>query len=128
MAHPEPLTTASPSSSMWVHDMIPHELSTIEAAHYTWVGRVMDQLRTDCQKGLEKYELLADVAAMNYTLFYEVLINNLVELAPIVYVSVVCCTHQGSRAITAAAGPWMMSSDAPIAWLQMVSAEGRGCW
>ena len=56
----------------------------------------MDQLHTDCQKGLEKYELLADVAAMNYTLFYEVLINNLVELAPIVYVpaaSLVCCKH-----------------------------------
>ena len=50
----------------------------------TWVGRVMDQLHSECQTGLEKYELLADVAAMNQTLFYEVLISNLVELAPIV--------------------------------------------
>ena len=45
----------------------------------------MDQLHSECQTGLEKYELLADVAAMSQTLFYEVLISNLVELAPIVY-------------------------------------------
>ena len=29
----------------------------------------MEQLRTECHTGLEKYELLADVMAMNYTLF-----------------------------------------------------------
>lgn len=35
-------------------------------------GRVMEQLRHECHSPLEKYELLADITAMNYTLFYYV--------------------------------------------------------
>lgn len=48
-------------------------------------GRVMDQLHNDCPTPLSKYELLSQLAATNNRLLYYVLINNLEELAPIVY-------------------------------------------
>ena len=59
--------------------------------------RVMDQLHTECHTGLEKYEVLSDVMANNYTLFYEVLIDNLVELAPIVYAAQLYLAISDSR-------------------------------
>lgn len=43
------------------------------------------QIREECHTGLEKYELLADLSAHNVTLFYWVLVQHLVELAPVVY-------------------------------------------
>lgn len=51
--------------------------------------RVMFQLRESTRNGLEKYELLAHLAARNQTLFYHVVINNLEELAPIIYTPIV---------------------------------------
>ncbi len=47
--------------------------------------RVMYQLRTFATTPLQKYDQLAQLAATNLTLYYKVLIDNLVELAPIVY-------------------------------------------
>ena len=49
----------------------------------------MWQIRTECETGLLKYELLAELSAHNATLFYWVLVHNLVELAPVVYTPVV---------------------------------------
>ncbi len=45
----------------------------------------MLQLNTECHTGLEKYELLSQLAATNVTLLYYVLIHNIADLAPVVY-------------------------------------------
>ena len=50
------------------------------------------QLREECTTPLAKYELLAELTAHNVTLFYWVLVHNLVELAP-----VVCKSHPRQR-------------------------------
>lgn len=47
--------------------------------------RVMLQLNSECHTGLEKYELLSQLAATNVTLLYYVLIRNVADLAPVVY-------------------------------------------
>ncbi|BDA50170.1 NADP-dependent malic enzyme [Coccomyxa sp. Obi] len=47
--------------------------------------RVMLQLNTECHTGLEKYELLSQLAASNVILLYYVLIHNIADLAPVVY-------------------------------------------
>ncbi|KAK9812749.1 hypothetical protein WJX72_002964 [[Myrmecia] bisecta] len=47
--------------------------------------RVLLQLKEDCDTPLQQYELLAQVAASNETLFYKVLIDNITMLAPVVY-------------------------------------------
>ena len=47
--------------------------------------RVMLQLNTECHSGLEKYELLSQLAASNVILLYYVLIHNIADLAPVVY-------------------------------------------
>ena len=54
----------------------------------------MLQIREECSTGLAKYELLADLIAHNVTLFYWVLVHNLVELAPVVYTPVVGERHR----------------------------------
>lgn len=46
--------------------------------------RVMMQVR-DEPTGLAKYELLNEVLAHNVTLFYWVLVHNVVELVPYIY-------------------------------------------
>lgn len=48
-------------------------------------ARVLRQLRDDCTSPLERYARLAWLAASNVTLFYHVLMENLEELAPVVY-------------------------------------------
>ncbi|GMH45204.1 hypothetical protein BSKO_13161 [Bryopsis sp. KO-2023] len=47
-------------------------------------ARVMHQLREQ-EKPINKYRILNELAASNQTLFYKVLMDNLVELLPIVY-------------------------------------------
>lgn len=61
--------------------LLPPVFETIEHQ----AGRVMDQLHNDCPTPLSKYELLSQLSATNNRLLYYVLINNLEELAPIVY-------------------------------------------
>ena len=48
-------------------------------------ARVLRQLRDECSTPLERYARLAWLAASNVTLFYHVLMDNLEELAPVVY-------------------------------------------
>lgn len=48
-------------------------------------ARVLRQLRDECTSPLERYARLAWLAASNITLFYHVLMENLEELAPVVY-------------------------------------------
>ena len=48
-------------------------------------ARVLRQLRGECSSPLERYSRLAWLAASNVTLFYHVLMENLEELAPVVY-------------------------------------------
>ena len=47
------------------------------------------QLRDETSTQLQQYKLLSELAGQNQTLFYHVLINNLDELAPIIYTPVV---------------------------------------
>ena len=46
---------------------------------------MLRQLRDECSTPLERYARLAWLAASNVTLFYHVLMDNLEELAPVVY-------------------------------------------
>jgi len=48
-------------------------------------ARVLKQLRDECTSPLERYARLAWLSASNVTLFYHVLMENLEELAPVVY-------------------------------------------
>lgn len=47
--------------------------------------RVLLQLNEECHTGLEKYELLSQLAATSVTLLYYVLIRHIADLAPVVY-------------------------------------------
>ena len=45
----------------------------------------MQQLHEDCQTDLQRYELLAQLQASNETLYYNVLMKHIKELAPVAY-------------------------------------------
>lgn len=64
-----------------VSGLVPPVYETLELQ----AERVMYQLRTFAMTPLQKYDQLAQLAATNLTLYYKVLIDNLVELAPVVY-------------------------------------------
>ncbi|KAK9788282.1 hypothetical protein WJX73_004545, partial [Symbiochloris irregularis] len=64
--------------------LVPPVAETLEQA----ADRVMMQIREE-PTGLARYELLNELTAHNVTLFYWVLVHNLVELAPYVYTPVV---------------------------------------
>lgn len=67
-------------------------ISVRVCVHKKWaflLRRVMLQLNEECHSGLEKYELLSQLAASNVTLLYYVLIHNIADLAPVVYTPIV---------------------------------------
>lgn len=43
-----------------------------------------------CKSNIEKYNLLTVIRYTNEVLFYHLLINNMVEMVPIVYTPTVC--------------------------------------
>ena len=55
------------------------------SSNFIQFRRVMQQLREDCSSDLQRYELLAQLQASNETLFYNVVMKHIKELAPVIY-------------------------------------------
>lgn len=67
--------------ALGLEGLLPPAVETLEAQ----AARVVHQLRAECAGPFERYSRLSWLAATNVTLFYYVLVNNLTELAPVVY-------------------------------------------
>ncbi|KAK9841954.1 hypothetical protein WJX81_000859 [Elliptochloris bilobata] len=77
--------TAEERKEKGLEGLLPPIVETIELQ----AERVMLQLRNDCGTDLARYVLLYQLGTHNRALLYYVLINNLEELAPIVYTPIV---------------------------------------